>query len=88
MFVDLADPEKRNHADIRHAMELLSRFEKQVDVILGLNLKESGEICDVLGIPICQRRTRAPGGRVPRGGEDLSEAPMLVAQFHRCAPLF
>jgi sugar/nucleoside kinase (ribokinase family) len=52
LFVDLADPEKRNHADIRHAMELLSRFEKQVDVILGLNLKESGEICDVLGIPI------------------------------------
>ena len=52
MFVDLADPEKRNHADIRHAMELLSRFEKQVDVILGLNLKESGEICDVMGIPV------------------------------------
>jgi sugar/nucleoside kinase (ribokinase family) len=52
LFVDLADPEKRNHADIRHAMELLSQFEKQVDVILGLNLKESGEICDVLGIPV------------------------------------
>jgi sugar/nucleoside kinase (ribokinase family) len=51
-FVDLADPEKRNHADIRHAMELLTRFEKQVDVILGLNLKEAGEICDVLGIPV------------------------------------
>jgi len=52
LFVDLADPEKRNHADIRHAMQLLSRFEKQVDVTLGLNLKESSEICDVLGIPI------------------------------------
>ena len=50
LFVDLADPEKRNHEDIRHAMSLLSRFQKQVDVILGLNLKESGEICDVLGI--------------------------------------
>ena len=52
LFVDLADPEKRNHADIRNAMELLSRFEKQVDVTLGLNLKEAGEICDVLGIPV------------------------------------
>jgi sugar/nucleoside kinase (ribokinase family) len=52
LFVDLADPEKRNHADIRHAMDLLTKFEKQVDVVLGLNLKESGEICDVLGIPV------------------------------------
>ena len=50
LFVDLADPEKRNHADIRHAMELLTRFEKQVDVVLGLNLKEAGEVCDVMGI--------------------------------------
>ena len=50
LFVDLADPEKRNHADIRHAMELLTRFEKQVDVVLGLNLKEAGEICEVMGI--------------------------------------
>ena len=52
LFVDLADPEKRNHNDIRHAMELLTRFEQQVDVILGLNLKEAGEISDVLGISI------------------------------------
>lgn len=51
-FVDLADPEKRNHADIRHAMELLTRFEKQVDVVLGLNLKEAGEICEVMGIAV------------------------------------
>ena len=50
LFVDLADPEKRNHADIQRAMELLTRFQAQVDVILGLNLKEAGEICDVLGI--------------------------------------
>ena len=52
LFVDLADPEKRSHADIVQAMILLTSFEQQVDVILGLNLKEAGEICDVLGIPI------------------------------------
>jgi sugar/nucleoside kinase (ribokinase family) len=51
LFVDLADPEKRTHADIMEAVKLLTRFQDQVDVILGLNLKESGEIADVLGLP-------------------------------------
>lgn len=51
LFVDLADPEKRTHADILEALKLLSRFQDQVDVILGLNLKESMEVADVLGLP-------------------------------------
>ncbi len=51
LFIDLADPEKRTHADILEAVKLLTRFQDQVDVILGLNLKESGEIADVLGLP-------------------------------------
>lgn len=50
LFVDLADPEKRTHTDILDALKLLSRFQDQVDVILGLNLKESVEIADVLGL--------------------------------------
>jgi hypothetical protein len=51
-FVDLADPEKRNPADIRNALKLLSTFQKQIDVVLGLNLKESGEVLDVLGLHV------------------------------------
>jgi sugar/nucleoside kinase (ribokinase family) len=51
LFVDLADPEKRTHGDILDALKLLSRFQDQVDVILGLNLKESQEIAEVLGLP-------------------------------------
>jgi len=51
LFIDLADPEKRTHEDILDAMKLLTRFQDQVDVILGLNLKESVEIADVLGLP-------------------------------------
>ena len=51
LFVDLADPEKRTHEDILDAMKLLTRFQNQVDVVLGLNLKESVEIADVLGLP-------------------------------------
>jgi sugar/nucleoside kinase (ribokinase family) len=51
LFIDLADPEKRTHEDILDALKLLMRFQDQVDVILGLNLKESMEIADVLGLP-------------------------------------
>lgn len=51
LFIDLADPEKRTHDDILDALRLLTRFQDQVDVILGLNLKESVEIADVLGLP-------------------------------------
>ena len=51
LFVDLADPEKRTASDILDALRLLTRFQDQVDVTLGLNLKESIEIADVLGLP-------------------------------------
>jgi sugar/nucleoside kinase (ribokinase family) len=51
IFIDLADPEKRTHEDICDALKLLTRFQDQVDVILGLNLKEAVEIADVLGLP-------------------------------------
>jgi sugar/nucleoside kinase (ribokinase family) len=51
LFVDLADPEKRTHEDISVAMNLLTAFQPHVDVILGLNLKESCSILEVLGLP-------------------------------------
>src|SRR3954471_17805050 len=51
LFIDLAAPEKRTHHDILDALKMLTRFQDQVDVILGLNLKESLEIADVLGLP-------------------------------------
>ena len=52
LFVDLADPEKRNPHDILEALKLLTRFQSQVDVALGLNLKESCEIAEVLGLHV------------------------------------
>jgi sugar/nucleoside kinase (ribokinase family) len=51
LFVDLADPEKRTHADIAEAMQILAKFQTSADVILGLNLKEAITIAEVLGLP-------------------------------------
>lgn len=50
LFFDLCDPEKRTAPDIVHALELIVRFEKHFDVILGLNEKEANEIAEVLGL--------------------------------------
>ena len=51
LFVDLADPEKRTREDLRGALGTVSRFQEQVDVILGLNLKEAVQVLEVLGLP-------------------------------------
>ena len=51
LFIDLADPEKRTAADLSGALALLTRFQERVEVILGLNLKEAGEVCQALGLP-------------------------------------
>jgi sugar/nucleoside kinase (ribokinase family) len=52
MFIDLADPEKRTRQDIAAGLERLAKFQGHADLILGLNLKEAGQIADVLGIKI------------------------------------
>jgi hypothetical protein len=50
LFIDLADPEKRTHEDVVHALELVAAFQKYFDVILGLNEKESLEVGGHLGL--------------------------------------
>jgi hypothetical protein len=50
LMFDLCDPEKRSRPDLRHALELIGRFEKYFDVILGLNEKEAHQIGAVLDI--------------------------------------
>ncbi len=50
LFIDLADPAKRSHADIAAALKQIAKFEKHFCVILGLNLQESRQVGEVLGI--------------------------------------
>lgn len=55
IFFDLADPEKRTPGDIARALEIIQRFEKYFEVILGLNEKEAYEIGQVLGLNTSNR---------------------------------
>ncbi len=50
LFFDLADPAKRTREDIAAVLKLIAKFQKYFRVVLGLNLQESRQIGDVLGI--------------------------------------
>lgn len=50
VFVDLADPEKRTSEDLKQGLSQCAAFQKNADVILGLNLKESSQVAAVLGV--------------------------------------
>lgn len=49
-FFDLADPAKRDRADILEAVRTIEQFGKATRPILGLNRKEATEVADALGI--------------------------------------
>ncbi len=47
-FVDLADPEKREHDEIKSALDHLKSFNPWFNVVLGLNKKEAYDVARVL----------------------------------------
>jgi len=49
-FIDLADPRKRSREDLSHALAQLAWLALKARVVLGLNLSEAEQVCDVLKI--------------------------------------
>jgi len=47
-FFDLADPEKRDRADIARVLDQIIRLNKSARCILGLNLREAEQVIEVL----------------------------------------
>lgn len=79
LFFDLADPAKRSANDLRHALDLISRFEQCFDVILGLNEKEAYEISSVLGI---NGSTSTPEALADLGREIRARVPVHTIAIH------
>ena len=52
LFVDLSDPQKRTRDDLAEALALLGKLNRWADVILGLNLNESLQVAEVLGVGV------------------------------------
>ncbi len=82
LFIDLADPQKRSEEDIRHALQLVTRFEQWFDVILGLNEKESIEVGNVLGL---NTRDRSRDGLVSLALEINRLVPVNTLVVHPTA---
>ena len=52
IFFDLCDPQKRSREDLRECVEVISSFGRtKATPILGLNEKESEEVCEALSLP-------------------------------------
>jgi hypothetical protein len=49
-FFDLADPEKRDRADLEHVLGQIRALNKKARCILGLNLREAEQVGEVLGL--------------------------------------
>jgi sugar/nucleoside kinase (ribokinase family) len=80
LFIDLADPEKRTALDIRTALGTLTKFQQQIDTILGLNQKEAEEVAGLLGQPSKDPETLAKSIR-----EELQLACVVVHPRHGAA---
>jgi hypothetical protein len=50
LFIDLADPEKRQNTEIADACQFLKNFRKTHRVVLGVNQKESMEVSAAIGL--------------------------------------
>jgi sugar/nucleoside kinase (ribokinase family) len=82
LFIDLADPEKRTKADLLHALELITAFEKHFEVIFGLNQKESVEIGKVLGLNTSDQSEQ---GLSLLGQQILQRVPVSTVLVHPTA---
>jgi hypothetical protein len=58
-FFDFADPEKRSNADLLRVLEQIQALNKKTEVILGLNLRESEQVSNVLGLTDAPQETVA-----------------------------
>lgn len=70
LFIDLADPAKRSREDIAKALRQVAKFEDYFRVILGLNLQESRQVGEVLGLA----RPEETFGTVTHHASQIQEA--------------
>ncbi|MEY2999869.1 MAG: hypothetical protein RL648_83 [Verrucomicrobiota bacterium] len=66
-YFDLADPAKRSRGDLREVLHVISRFRSHGAVILGLNLSEARQVCEVLEL-----------GKVDDSSEELKSAATRI----------
>lgn len=82
MFFDLADPAKRTRDDIAGVLKIIVKFQKYFRVVLGLNLNESRQIGEVLGIAACGNAPEQVTAHAARIREKLKIETVVVHPTH------
>lgn len=78
-FFDLCDPEKRTTSDLVRALEAIATFDAPGrTVVLGLNEKESLEVCQALGLEAGGADRDGLMGRARRIGEKLALSEVVI----------
>jgi len=85
LFFDLADPAKRSSEDIREVLRQIEKFEKYFRVILGLNLRESLQVGEVLGLRRIEEGHAAVTAHAVRLRELLNIDTVVVHPTHFAA---
>ena len=84
-FFDFCDPAKRSREDLRRVLGVIGSFTRAVkNPILGLNEKESWEVCDALGIEYGEETADATLARAQRIAETVG-IPEVVIHPHTFA---
>ncbi|MEX0776479.1 MAG: hypothetical protein WD042_12315 [Phycisphaeraceae bacterium] len=82
VFIDLADPEKRTSEDLSRALSLCGEFQKHVDLTLGMNLKESSQVAEVLGIKVPPDAADAEGAIEATAGAIRAKLSLYCVVIH------
>jgi sugar/nucleoside kinase (ribokinase family) len=85
LFIDLADPQKRQHDDLREALDVLTALNAHVAVTLGLNLSEAFQVATVLRLSPDTENPRAPRDLAARIREKLNLATVVIHPRHGAA---
>ncbi len=84
-FFDLCDPQKRPKEDLREAIEVIATFDRaKATPILGLNEKESFEVCEAFGVEYGTEDHAGMLARIERLREKTG-IPEIVVHPRTCA---
>ncbi len=84
-FFDLADPEKRSRQDLKRVLGQISTLGQKARCLLGLNLRESEQVCHVLGLTLEPKENTETLGLVSGQIADALKIHGVVIHSIRCS---
>lgn len=78
LFVDIANPQKREPSELQEAFQLLKEWQRTFDVVLGLNEAEGSIVAETLGISFSRDHLQKDPASLQLLREKLGIAQLLI----------